>query len=81
MQTFMRTGELFCFEQLGIGQYIDICTVAKTLQTGATLYTEEYNPQPGLIAGTFSGASAALSAGLESLKMITEEGYLGPNGK
>lgn len=81
VQTFMRTGELFAFETLKIGEYIDLCTVAKTLQTGATLFTEEYNPQPGLIAGTFSGSSAAMAAGLESLKMITEEGYLGPNGK
>ena len=81
IQTFMRTGELFAFETLDIGQYIDICTVAKTLQAGAILYTEEYNPQPGLVAGTFSGGSSALAAGLESLKMITEEGYLGPNGK
>lgn len=81
VQTFMRTGELFAFETLDIGSYVDICTVAKTLQTGATLYTEEYNPQPGLISGTFSGGSAALAAGFESLKMITEDGYLGPNGK
>jgi len=81
VQTFMRTGELFAFETLDIGEYVDVCTVAKTLQTGALLYTEEYNPQPGLVAGTFSGASAALAAGLESLKLITEDGYLGPNGK
>ena len=81
VQTFMRTGELFAYETLDIGQYIDICTVAKTLQTGALLYTEEYNPQPGLVAGTFSGGSSALAAGLEALRMITEEGYLGPNGK
>lgn len=81
IQTFMRTGELFAFETLDIGQYVDICTVAKTLQTGAILYTEEYNPQPGLVAGTFSGSSSALAAGLESLKIITEEGYLGPSGR
>lgn len=81
IQTFMRTGQLFAFETLGLGEYVDLCTVAKTLQNGATLYTEEYNPQPGLVAGTFSGSSAALSAGLESLKMITEDGYLGPDGK
>ncbi len=81
IQTFMRTGELFAFETLGFGEYVDICTVAKTLQTGALLYTDEYNPQPGLVAGTFSGASSALAAGLESLKMISEEGFLGPQGK
>jgi 4-aminobutyrate aminotransferase-like enzyme len=81
VQTFMRTGELFAFETLEIGQWVDICTVAKTLQTGATLYTDEYNPQPGLVAGTFSGASSALAAGLEALKIMTEEGYLGPEGR
>ena len=81
VQTFMRTGELFAFETLDFGQYVDLCTVAKTLQTAATLYTEEYNPQPGLVAGTFSGSSASLAVGAESLRMITEEGYLGPQGK
>lgn len=81
VQTFMRTGELFAFETLGIGQYIDLCTVAKTLQTGATLFTEEYNPKPGLIAGTFSGASSSLAAGIASLEILTKEGYLGADGK
>lgn len=80
VQTFTRTGEFFAFETLGIGEYIDLCTIAKTAQIGATLYTEEMNPAPGLIAGTFSGSSAALSAGLEILK-IMEEGYMGPQGR
>lgn len=81
VQTFARTGELFAFETLDIGNYIDICTIAKTAQVGATLYTEEYNPKPGLIAGTFSGATPALTAGMEILRIITEEGYLGPDGR
>ncbi len=80
VQTFSRTGELFAFETLDIGQYVDVCTIAKTVQIGATLYTEEYNPAPGLIAGTFSGSSSALSAGIEILDML-QEGFLGPNGR
>ncbi|MEZ0390951.1 MAG: aminotransferase class III-fold pyridoxal phosphate-dependent enzyme [Pseudobdellovibrionaceae bacterium] len=80
VQTFTRTGEIFAFETLDIGQYIDLCTIAKTAQVGATLYTEEYNPQPGLIAGTFSGSTPALSAGIEILTML-QEGYLGPQGR
>lgn len=80
VQTFTRTGELFAFETLGLGKYIDICTLAKTAQVGATLYTEEYNPKPGLIAGTFSGSSTSLSVGLEILEML-QEGFLGPNGR
>ena len=81
VQTFMRTGEMFAFETLGLGQYVDLCTIAKTLQTGATLYTEEYNPKPGLVSGTFSGASAALAAGIECMEMLANENYLGPKGK
>ena len=81
VQTFTRTGEFFAFETLGLGEYVDVCTIAKTAQNGATLYTEEYNPNPGLIAGTFSGSSPALSAGLEIMEMLDNEGYLGPNGK
>lgn len=81
VQTFARTGELFAFETLGIGEYVDLCTIAKTAQIGATLYTEEYNPKPGLVAGTYAGATPALTAGIEILRMICEEGYLGPNGK
>lgn len=81
VQTFTRTGELFAYETLGIGKYIDICTIAKTAQLAVTLYTEEYNPKPGLIAGTFAASSASLSVGTEILRIMTEEGYLGPNGK
>jgi acetylornithine/N-succinyldiaminopimelate aminotransferase len=80
VQTFARTGEAFAYQTLDIGQYVDIATIAKTAQVGMTLYTEEYNPKPGLIAGTFSGATAALSAGIEILTML-QEGYLGPNGR
>ncbi len=81
VQTFSRTGEMFAFETLDIGQYVDLCTIAKTAQVGATLYTEEMNPAPGLIAGTFSGSSPALSAGIEILDMLTDGGYLGPQGR
>lgn len=80
VQTFMRTGEFFAFETMDLGQYVDIVTIAKTVQLGATLYTEEYNPKPGLIAGTFSGGSASMTSGLEIIEML-EEGYLGPNGR
>jgi 4-aminobutyrate aminotransferase-like enzyme len=81
VQTFARTGELFAFETLGLGDYVDLCSIAKTAQVGCTLYTEDYNPKPGLIAGTFSGATVALSAGIESLDILVEENYLGPNGR
>lgn len=80
VQTFSRTGQYFAFETLNLGQYIDICSIAKTAQVGATLYTEEYNPKPGLISGTFSGSTPSLSVGIEMLEMLSE-GYLGPQGR
>ncbi|MDB2426157.1 aldehyde dehydrogenase family protein [bacterium] len=81
IQTFCRTGEFFAFETLDFGDYIDICTVAKTLQAAATLYTDDLNPKPGLIAGTFAGSTAALSAGYEVLNVLESENYMGPDGK
>lgn len=80
VQTFTRTGELFAFETLDIGSYIDLCTIAKTAQLGATLYTEEFNPKPGLIAGTFSGSTVSMTTGMEMIEMLME-GYLGPQGR
>jgi 4-aminobutyrate aminotransferase-like enzyme len=81
VQTFARTGEFFAFETLNIGEYIDVCTIAKTAQVGCTLYSEEFNPKPGLIAGTFSGATAALAAGIEILDMMETGSFMGANGR
>lgn len=81
IQTFSRTGNFFAFETYGFGDYVDVCTIAKTAQNGATFYTEEFNPQPGLIAGTFAGSSAALSAGTAVLEELDGGGYMGKGGK
>lgn len=81
IQTFTRTGQFFAFETLGIADYIDVCTIAKTAQNGATFFTEEFKPDAGLLGGTFSGSSPAMRAGLEILTMMENDGYIGPNGK
>ncbi|MCC6138488.1 MAG: aminotransferase class III-fold pyridoxal phosphate-dependent enzyme [Bdellovibrionaceae bacterium] len=81
VQTFMRTGEPFAFQKIGFSDWVDICTIAKTAQVAATLYTEEYNPKPGLIAGTFAGATAALSAGIAIIEEMQNGNYFGPDGK
>jgi 4-aminobutyrate aminotransferase-like enzyme len=81
VQTFCRTGQLFAFETLNIGEYIDICTIAKTAKCGATLFSPEYNPKPGLIAGTFAASSGSLAAGTAVIRELTEGGYFGPQGK
>lgn len=81
IQTFARTGQFFAFETYGIGEFIDICTIAKTAQNGATMFTPEMKPDPGLLGGTFSGSTPALRAGIEILRMMEEDGYLGAEGK
>lgn len=80
IQTFGRTGELFAFQTLGLAPYIDLVTVAKALQSSVVLYTEEYNPKPGLVAGTFSGASMALRASRRVLELL-DDGQLGKDGR
>lgn len=81
IQTFTRTGNFFAFETLGIGEYVDLCTIAKTAQNGATFFTEEFKPDPGLLGGTFSGTTPAMRAGMEILTIMEQEGYMGPEGK
>ncbi len=81
VQTFARTGELFAFESLGIGEYVDVCTVGKALQNCATLFTPEYAPGPGLVAGTFASSTGALAAGVAVLDELTTKNYLGPGGR
>lgn len=80
VQTFCRTGEFFAFQTMNLGEYVDVVTVAKSLQGAATLYTEEFNPRAGLVSGTFAGASSALASGHAILNML-DNGYMGPNGK
>jgi len=80
VQTFCRTGQFFAYETLCLAEYVDVVTVAKTLQNGATFYTEDMNPKPGLISGTFAGSTVALAAGLQVLEEL-EQGYMGPEGK
>lgn len=81
VQTFGRTHELFSFQMYDLGEYVDIVTIAKALQCAGTLYTEELNPKPGLIAGTFNGSIASLCSGYYVLKELCENGYYGSDGK
>lgn len=81
IQTFSRTGNFFAYETYGFGDLVDVVTIAKTAQVGATFYTEEFNPQPGLIAGTFAGSTAAMSAGLAILEELESGGFMGAGGK
>ncbi len=81
VQTFSRTRELFAFHMFGLDEYIDICTIAKAMQGAAVLYSEELNPKPGLIAGTFNGSIPALKAGSKVIRFLTEGPFYGENGR
>jgi 4-aminobutyrate aminotransferase-like enzyme len=81
VQTFGRTGELFAFRTFELDEYVDVVTVGKILQGSATLFTRRYKPKPGLIAGTFAGASVGLAVGARIIERMCEEGYLGPEGR
>ncbi len=81
VQTFLRTGQPYAFQTLGFEKYVDIVTIAKTAQIGATLFTDEYAPKPGLVAGTFAGTTPAMHAGLEIFRIMEEENYFGENGR
>ena len=70
VQSFARSGKMFAFETLNLGEYVDVCTIGKTLNLSASLWTEEYNPQPGLVSGTFSGGTSSFHSALVILKTI-----------
>jgi acetylornithine/N-succinyldiaminopimelate aminotransferase len=81
IQTFGRTGELFAYQLFKLHDLVDVVTAAKPLQVAVTLYTEEFNPKPGLVAGTFAGSAASLRVAKRSLELLTEGGFFGPNGQ
>lgn len=81
VQTFGRTGELFAYQKFGLNEYVDVVTVGKMLQACALLFTEDYKPKPGLVAGTFSGSTAALRTARRVLELLDEGHFLGEGGK
>lgn len=85
IQTFGRTTEMFAFDAYGLGEYVDVCCVGKMTHACAALYTEEYNPRPGLLSGTFTGATVDFKVGeaiLKELETGAQEhgGYYGEGG-
>jgi 4-aminobutyrate aminotransferase-like enzyme len=81
IQTFGRTGELFAFQKFCLGEYVDVVTAGKMLQACAVIFTEEYKPKPGLVAGTFSGSTVALRTAKKVLKLLDSGQFLGVNGR
>ena len=81
VQTFARTGELFAFRTFELEEWVDVVTAGKTLQGSATLVTKDFNPKPGLIAGTYAGNTVGMAVGARIVERLDEEGYLGPEGR
>jgi len=81
VQTFGRTEEMFCFDALGLGEYVDVACVGKMTQVCATLYTEKYNPKSGLLSGTFAGSTVGLRVGKRIVERLRDGGYYGKDGR
>ncbi len=81
VQTFARTGELFAYRTLGLEDHVDLVTVGKVLQGSAVLFARKYNPKPGLIAGTYAGATTGMAVGARIIERLEDGGYLGPEGR
>jgi 4-aminobutyrate aminotransferase-like enzyme len=81
VQTFGRTERMFHFQQMGVGEFVDIVTIGKMSQTCACLYTADYNPRPGLLSGTFIASTAALRVGRRILERLRDGDYYGADGR
>ncbi|MFG0326540.1 MAG: aminotransferase class III-fold pyridoxal phosphate-dependent enzyme [Phycisphaerales bacterium JB037] len=80
IQTFGRTDRMFAYEHYDLGEYVDVFCVGKMTQVCATLFTEEYNPKPGLLSGTFTGDSAGFAVGNRIIERLRDGNYYGDDG-
>ncbi len=81
VQTFGRTTELFAFQHFGLDEYVDAVTIGKLSQVCATLFTDEFKPQPGLISQTFTGSTSSIFAAQKIIEGLLDGGYFGHDGK
>lgn len=81
VQSFARTYQMFAFQTFELDEYVDVVTIGKVLQAAGTFYTEELNPKPGLIAGTFNGSIASMNAGKATVRYLSEGNFYGEKGR
>lgn len=81
IQTFGRTERMFAYEMLDLGEYVDIFCVGKMTQACATLFTERYNPQPGLLSATFTGETVSFRVGRRIIERLRDGDFYGPEGR
>lgn len=80
IQSFGRTTQMFAYEALNLGEYVDVFCVGKMTQVCATLFTEEYSPGPGLLSGTFTSTTPAFKQGTHVLNRLASGDYYGEQG-
>ncbi|MCO4792628.1 MAG: aminotransferase class III-fold pyridoxal phosphate-dependent enzyme [Bacteriovoracaceae bacterium] len=81
VQSFARTHKLFAFQHFNLEEYVDIVTVGKALQVCGVLFSNELNPKPGLVSGTFNGSLSAVLAGKKIVRYLTEGNFFGDSGR
>lgn len=81
IQCFGRTERMFAYEMYELGEFVDVFCVGKMTQACATMFTEEYNPKPGLLSGTFTGTSTDFAVGSALLDNLSSGDYYGPEGQ
>lgn len=81
VQTFCRTTRPFAFQHFGLDELVDIVTIGKISQVCATLFTDDYKPQPGLISQTFTGSTWAIVAAHAIINGLKANGNFGADGK
>jgi 4-aminobutyrate aminotransferase-like enzyme len=81
VQTFGRVSELFATDLLNLADYADVITVGKVLQGSALLFRKEFAPDPGLISGTYSGATVPMAVACRLVEKLKSEDILGPEGR
>lgn len=80
IQTWGRLPRMFAYDQFDLGQYVDVFCVGKMTQGCVTMFTEDFNPQPGLLSGTFLGEGASFRVGQEVVERLRDGNYYGPTG-
>jgi len=82
IQTWGRSPRMFAYELFDLGDYVDVFCVGKMTQACVTLFTEEYNPKPGLLSGTFTGEGPSFRVGRRIIEKLRDGAstFYGDNG-
>lgn len=81
VQTFCRTTRPYAFQHFDLDKSVDVVTIGKISQVCATLFTDQYKFQPGLISQTFTGSTMAINSALAIVNGLVQQGNFGPDGR